>query len=130
MKRLSKKQQERHEELLVQLTTARDDLNQAIIHFNEEVSKLHGDLAPKVTAVNEAITLVNAFVEEIHGDQECFYDERSEKWQENDAGQAYADWMGEWEMSIDELELEEPTPFDEVEIDVETFENLSQEVSS
>ena len=34
---------------------------------------------------------------DIVSEMETYYDERSEKWQEGDAGSAYADWKGEWE---------------------------------
>jgi len=130
MKKLSKQQCARHEELVAQLTKARDDLNTAIGAYNAEVARLHAELSPKVDAVNAVITEVNSFVEEVHDEQESYYDERSEKWQEGDAGQAYSYWKDGWDLTLDELELEEPSPFDEVEVDVDGFEQLEDEVSS
>ena len=130
MKRLSKPQTVRHEELTVKLTATRDDLNAAIVNFNAEVEALHEHLAPKVADVNAIIVEVNEFVEEIHSEQENYSNDRTESWHDGDTGSAYADWMATWELEIDDLKLEKPTPFDEVEIDVDEFENLEQEVPS
>jgi hypothetical protein len=131
MKRLDKKQQAYHEKLATQLKEAGDELNVAIGAFNAAVAQLHGELAPKVDAVNVAIEAVNEFVMQVHGDQESYYDERSENWQNGDAGSAYQDRMSEWDLVLDALELEEPVPFDEIEIDeMDAFENLEQEVQS
>lgn len=132
MKRLDKKQQARHEELSQKLAEARDALNENIATFNAHVSRLHVELlVPKVAAVNVVIAEVNTFVEEVHGEQQDYYDERSDSWREGDAGSEYESWMSGWELEMDELELEEPTPFDEVDMtDADEFENLENEVSS
>lgn len=130
MKCLDKKQQAYHAKLVAQLTESRDALNQAIREFNAAVVQLHSDLAPKVDAVNAAIENVNGFVMEVHSDLESYYDDKSDNWKEGDAGSAYYDWMSAWDISLGALELEEPVPFDEVEIDVDEFENLELEVSS
>jgi uncharacterized protein YukE len=132
MKRLSKTQQARHEEISQKLATTRDELNEAIQAFNAEVTALHARLLqPKVAEVNVAVSLANAFVEEIHGEQESYFDERSDTWREGDAGSEYENWKNEWELSLDELELEDPAPFDEVDMtDADEFENLQQEVST
>ena len=132
MKRLSKTQVARHEELSQKLATVRDELNDAIKAFNAEVTMLHARLLqPKVAEVNAAVSLANAFVEEIHGEQESYFDERSDAWREGDAGSEYESWKNEWELSLDEMELEDPVPFDEVDmIDADEFENLQQEVST
>ena len=132
MKRLSRQQQAQHEVLVTQLTKARDELNAAIAQFNEGVSRLHGELlVPKVEATNAALVAVNTFVEEIHGDQESYYEDRNDNWREGDAGQAYDSWMNEWgDVSFDPLELEDPVPFDEVAMDVDGFARLEAEVNS
>src|ERR1700722_2892109 len=131
MKRLDKKQKARHEELSQKLTETHDELNEAILVFNAKVSALHAELlAPKVAAVNEVITAANLFAEEINAEQVDYYDERSDAWREGDAGSEYESWKDSWELELEELSLEEPTPLDEVDPDVEAFTNLETEVSS
>lgn len=131
MKRLSKIQLKRHEELSGKLSSAKEDLDDAITSFNEKVELLHNDLLQsKVDAFNEAIRQANEFTEEIHSEQEDYESERSDNWRDGDAGSAYQDWMSQWEMELEELELEPPTPFDEVEIETDNFANLDTEVSS
>lgn len=130
MKKLTKKQQVRHEELSAKLTTAKEGLSAAILDFNEGVQKLHADMAPKVEAVNVAISEANTFAQEIHDEQESYYDAKSDNWRDGDAGSAYSDWMGAWELELEEVELEEPVDFDEPEIDTDSFEQLETEVSS
>lgn len=134
MKRLSKQQVAQHTALAEKLTEARDELNVAIGQFNEEVARLHAELlVPKVDAANAAIAEALSFAEEIHGDQESYHEERSDNWKEGEAGQAYEDWMSSWGDvvgGLDELDLEQPTPFDEVAIDVEAFAEIETEVNS
>ena len=48
----------------------------------------------------------------MHEDASTFFDERSEKWQESEKGQAFATWVGELEL-LAELD---PEPTDEVRI--------------
>lgn len=131
MKRLDKKQVARHKELSQKLTETHDELNAAIETFNAEVSALHARLlAPKVEAVNAAIADANAFTEDIYAEQEGYYDERSDVWKAGDAGSEYESWMSSWDDTLDDLELEEPSPYDEVDLDVEGFTNLETEVPS
>lgn len=130
MKKLSKQQVERRAQLAADIARACLGMNVAIDEFNASVVALHAGLAPKVDAVNVAIDAANAFTEEVHDELESYYDEKSERWQEGEAGQAYADWRDEWDLVLDALELEEVVPFDQVEIDVGSFEDLAEEVSS
>lgn len=132
MKKLSKSQQVKHGEIVSLLTTARDDLVNAVSNFNEKVEALYAEIvAPKVAEVNSAAEQANEFVQEIHGEQEEYASDRSEKWTDSDAGSAYSDWMTEWEVEIETIELEEPTPYEEPTLDgLDEFEQLAMEVSS
>lgn len=131
MKRLGRPDVLRHADLVARVTVARDALNAAIREYNRQVKDMHAVLlVPKVQEVNDAVEACNAFVDEVHSDQENYYEDRSDNWREGDAGQSYSDWMSSWELELDELALEEPTPFDEVELDVDEFERLEEECPS
>lgn len=132
MKRLSKAQQTTHETISAKLSGAREDLKGAVATFNDKVAALFAEIVqPEVDAFNAAQTEANEFLQEVHEEMESFYEERSDKWKEGDAGSAYEDWKSSWEMEIEELELEEPPTYDEPEVNgVDEFEGLALECES
>jgi hypothetical protein len=128
MKRLDKEQAARHEEMAGKLVNAREELNSAIVEFNDEVRGLfEKTVKPKVEALNEAIGEANDFCIEVHSDMEAYQGEKSEKWQESDAGVEYQDWMDQWDGEIDEVDFDAPEDIDEPDVDVDEFENLPHE---
>lgn len=60
-------------------------------------TKIENALANLEQAIQEA----NEFIEDVHTSMEEFYDERSQRWQESEAGSAYEDWISEWGTEID-----------------------------
>jgi len=105
MKKLTKEQLKRREEIIVEMRRRHEAVQAAVADLN--------------TTIQEA----NELITEVHNDQEVYFDERSEKWQEGDAGSAYSDWMQEWDSEIDEVESPE-------EDFIESFESRPEEVSS
>jgi uncharacterized protein YukE len=91
MKRLDKKDAARLAELQSELSDAKEKLESAFENMNE------------------AITNMEEFRGEVHSKMTDYFEDRSEKWQEGDAGQQYGEWMGRWEDSLDTL--------DEIELD-------------
>jgi hypothetical protein len=69
------------------------DLLEAVREFNALVTK-H----------NEKVQETTTFLEELKGDMEGYFEERSEKWQEGDAGQDYQAWIDAVGEAIDGLE--------------------------
>lgn len=130
MKRLSKEQVKRHAQLATDLHEAYREMEAAIGYYNVAVSEAFAKLAPAVEAFNAKVTEANEFIGEVHDEQEAYFDEKSERWQEGDAGSAYSDWKGEWETEVEEVELEEPGELDVPDVDIESFENLEEESSS
>ena len=129
MKKLSKTQEKQHEELTAKLAETFDELSVAIAKFNEEISRLYGDLQPAVDAYNEAVAAANEFAQEVHFEQEGYYDERSDNWRDGDAGSAYSDWMSEWEVELEPIELDDVPQLDDPSRE-DDFGNLPTEVSS
>lgn len=131
MKKLTKDQIAQHTKLSAELNDVREKLEAAVKRFNEKVAVEFSELETIVEALNEKTSEANAFIEEIHDEQESFYDERSEKWQEGDAGSAYSDWMSTWEISIEPIELMDLPAQDVPQIEgLEDFESLETECSS
>jgi len=130
MKKLSKEQLKRHEDLSAELHGAHEELDGAIKLFNETVSEAFGKLATYVDDFNSKVADANAFVEEIHAEQESYEGDKTDTWREGDAGSAYADWMSAWEVSIEEVELDEPPELDTPDIDLAEFDGLDTECPS
>jgi hypothetical protein len=130
MKRLDKQQAVKHAALAAKLSDAREDLNNALLDFNNEVKALFDKMVkPGADAYNAVVAEANEFIGEVHMEQEAYHDEKSEKWQEGDAGSAYNNWMNEWELELDELELDEPEEYIDPDLDeVDDFGQLPQEV--
>src|SRR5215472_12098154 len=85
----------------------------------EEFEEKHGALA-------EAIEWRDGIIQEMSDYQA----ERSDKWQEGDAGQAYQEWIDEWE-GLDLTEIEVPELGEMPEPDhIETIEQMPTEVSA
>ena len=124
MKRLSKSQETKHRDIAAKLQAAMDGLDQAVGKYNEAVAKAYAELQPAVEAMNTAIGDANGFVEEVHEEQQSYYDDRSDTWREGDAGSEYEGWMGEWEVEIEEIEIEEPEELEVPDLDLESFDNL------
>ena len=80
-------------------------------------------LTPAIEAVNAAIASynevlneVNGIVEDIASEAESDFNDKSEKWQEGERGQAFSEWMGELQsFSLTEIDpVEAPEPPDEL----------------
>ena len=100
--KLNKGQMRTYEALAEQLSDARENLRDAVIKYNLELRAVH-DFA---TAVGEHHRAV--------------WDERSESWQESDAGARAAEFVEAWEgLDVEEFEEPEDGDFEELPIDSE-----------
>lgn len=93
VKRLSKEQDDRWTDLLgdvdlqsEQLDSAHDAICQAVDAYNEELAEYSG----KVQALRD-------YRDELVAEMQCYYDEKSERWQDGEKGAAYQTWIDEWE---------------------------------
>lgn len=127
MKRLSKAQLAQREELSKKLTLAREEISDA---FTEAYNPGGGirDAWDRYQAVVEEAT---SWRDEIVAAMDSYASDRSEKWTESDAGQAYEEWKSAWENV--ELELGELDTPDTEEICpdfAEVLGELDEEPSS
>jgi uncharacterized protein YukE len=131
VKKLSKDQVTQHLKIGEGLRDAHEELDDAVKKYNEKVNVAFSELQTFVETLNAKITEANDFVENIHSEQEAFFDEKSDKWQEGDAGSAYQDWMTQWgDRVCEEVELSEPEELYVSEIDFESFDGLETECLS
>lgn len=156
MKRLTKAQEKSFRSLLADLDEKQDDLRDAVSSFhdgrsrafdalkaaveafNHEQEQLWGDVESAREDVKAALEEIEVFRDGVANDLACFFDEKSEKWQESDAGTAFIDWRDKWdstpeidlqavEDSPSEVEIEEP---EELNIDLDSlfYDVIAQEL--
>lgn len=128
MKALTKQQELARKELSEEFSKAYDKLNTLIGLADAAIEKVN----EAKDDVNSILDQMRELHEEITDTQQEFYDDKSEKWQESDAGEAYNDWKNEWSSheipeNIEDFEtLEDPDIADAAE----EFENLPSAVNN
>lgn len=75
------------EQIATEFARAMDTIREAIGDLNESCIAVH----------NETVEKASAFVESVAEEFRDQYDERSERWQESEAGQAALAFVEEWE---------------------------------
>ena len=93
MKRLSKAQETSVDDLIGDVR----DNERKLVEAHAEMSAAVDNYNDAVAEYNAAATAVQEFRDEVVGDMEAYRDDRSERWQEGDAGQAYQAWIDEWQ---------------------------------
>lgn len=95
------------------LSDAHDELTAAREKLREEITNLHGAVDAAESAYNSALDSAKEFAAGIASEARDAFDNRSEGWQESEAGQTIGEWISEWEdfdgedSCIGEPELEE-----------------------
>jgi DNA repair exonuclease SbcCD ATPase subunit len=105
-----------------------DTVREAIDEFNSWLEEARdSDLSEAFEAYKEAITDGRDVMEEIASEAENYYDDKSEKWQEGEKGEAY----GEWRDRLRELadEFDEPDCPELEFSDIECPDSFEFEVS-
>lgn len=110
-------------------------LKEAAAELKEKIEAANSALADVRTSVEEynaKLESAKEFVEGIAEAAQEAYDEKSEKWQEGEKGDAASSWIDELQSADipEELELTIPEDIDEPELNHdETLEGLSEEAS-
>jgi hypothetical protein len=115
MRKLTLEQIEEKESLCQVIYQARDRLNAALLADDEDVDEAHEEL---LSTVQEA----RDWLDSIYGEQESYYESRSEKWQASEKGEAYRDWMEGFRS--DQLADPYLEPGKPVELDLTILEDL------
>jgi hypothetical protein len=126
--KLSKREAAQRDELARALAERADALRAKIEGYNDEMAERWRAVASAVEEYNGALTDARAFVEEVREGRQAEFDEKSERWQEGERGEAAATWLGEWEQpDLDDVEVAEPEPVEEPELEhAEVLENLPE----
>ncbi len=130
MKKLNKKQADTKAEHVTELDQKRQDLENAIGEYNQTQKEAFEKVQAALDAYNNSVDQAREFVDDIKSEMQSYYDERSEKWQEGDAGSNYQSWIDAWEnIDLSEIEVSEPDELDLPDMEHYTeLDNLQNEV--
>lgn len=114
------------------LATQLKELGEALKEKREAANAALGELRTAVEEYNDRLDAAKTFVDELAEAAQEAYDEKSEKWQEGEKGDAASSWIDELQNAEipEELDLVVPDDIDEPELDhAETLEGLPEEAS-
>lgn len=124
MKRLSKAQLKERDALSEKMRNARADLEKAI----NDAYEAGGTISNAHSVYKEAVEEAASWRENLVSEMDSYASDRSDKWQESDAGQAFEEWKSEWEGAELEVEELEAPDLDEIAPDrAETLDELPEE---
>jgi hypothetical protein len=128
---LTKEQNGRLDKYIDDLTIIGQRITAAVSDYNAEVEQLRPPVEVAVTEYNELLGEVRQLVSDIVAKGNESIDEKSEKWQEGERGEAAQEWVDAWE-GIDLSDLDYQWP-DDLTIDIPDYdaelENLPQEAN-
>jgi len=91
--RISREKRAEIDAQLTELTDAKDALDNAVVAFNDRMSEAWEAVEEAVNAYNGVRDDLVGMVDGEADDQQSQYDDKSEKWQEGDTGQAVQEWI-------------------------------------
>jgi chromosome segregation ATPase len=113
MKKLTKDQITRRDIAVQEIRDAADELEQAILEYNEKLSEAFGKVQAHAQEVNSAIQKARELVEEVVADIGEYMSERSEKWHNTEQGTSYQNWVDEWQgLAMNDLDFVQPEELD------------------
>lgn len=136
MMQLGKDLRSRHSELQMSLRKAEQRLRMDIVGANVELGSLLGQLAHSVSKYNEARKRAAEFANEVSADAREKLEERSERWQQSEKGEALLLFAEQWEEAASSLEQDiEPPVLPDIETDddingARLFEDLPMETEA
>jgi hypothetical protein len=113
MKKLSKAQEAERQRLADELRAAEESVKEGITQFNAAMEMAMEDLTMALDSYHDAVTEANAFRQQIEGDISGYYEDKAEKWQDSEAGQANLNWRDQWRERLEDIEVTIPDPIEE-----------------
>lgn len=123
MKKLSRQNIAQRDAIIKKLADAAGALEEEQEALTEALDAFNA----KIDAYNEALEEAREFTQDMASEIDSYMSERSERWLDGDAGQAYEEWKSEWEnVELEDLEHIETPDFPEPD-HIETLEQAPEE---
>ena len=120
--KLSKEQSAKRQALAADLRAKAAVLNIAIAAFNRGVEPLSRAVAEAQAGYNETLEMARALANGVAETAREEFDAKSERWQDGEAGTQVRSWIEQWEISLDEVDLELPEALEELDPDAHADE--------
>jgi hypothetical protein len=120
--KLSKEQSARRHTLAADLRVKAAALNVAIAAFNRGAEPLSRAVAEAQAGYNETLEMARALAGNVAETAREVFDAKSEKWQDGETGTQARSWIEQWEMNLDEVDLNLPEPLEELDPDAHADE--------
>lgn len=128
MKRLSKQDRDDMAKALADIEARVNTLDFFIRRYNDAVAEARSDVETNLELLNQAITDADELRATLADNMDNYYDDRSDKWREGDAGQAYYDWKEQWSHPFEQVELDIPYELEMPEVEaIELIGSLENE---
>jgi len=114
MKNLTKDQSNQKAKIARALHDVGEELADAVNRYNAQMSALYSPIEELQGRYNELILEAQGFLEGVQEEQEAYIEDRSDRWREGDAGQAYSEWADAWRIGLEEVEVYAPEPLDDL----------------
>ena len=115
--KLNEPQSAERDALAAELREKATALNAAIAAFNQAIEPLSLPVIGALEDYNATLEKARALAGGITEAAQDVFDARSERWQQSDKGIKVRNWIEQWEVSLDDIDLDLPEPL--IEIDVE-----------
>jgi hypothetical protein len=90
-------------------------LNITIAVFNQGVEPLAKAVAEAQDAYNETLAATRRLADGVAESAREQFEAKSKRWQEGEKGQQVQEWFEQWEISLDDVDLELPQPLQEID---------------
>jgi hypothetical protein len=90
-------------------------LNVAIIAFNQGIGPLCRAVGDALDDYNEVLAMARGLTDCIADTAREEFEAKSERWQDSENGTQVRHWLEQWEMSLDDVQLEIPEPLEEID---------------
>ena len=94
-----------------------EKLNRAIAAFNEVIQPVCRAVTQAQDDYNQILQMARTLTEAVVDAAQGEFDAKSEKWQDGEKGTRIRNWIEQWEMSLDDVDLGLPEPLEEIDPD-------------
>ena len=115
--KVTREQLARRDVLAADLRAKATALNTAIASFNREIEPLARAVAEAQANYNETVERARTLASQIWQTAQEVFEAKSERWQESDSGIQVRTWIEQWEISLDDIDLDLPEPLEEIDPD-------------
>jgi hypothetical protein len=120
--KLSKQQIAERDALAAELREKATALNGAIATFNQAIEPLARPVAEALEDYNDVLEKARALASGVTEAAQDEFDARTERWRHSDKGIKVRNWIEQWELSLDDIDLELPERLTEIELEEQASE--------